>query len=40
MIYGLSRVQADFFARQKMSRVFAWLVAAMTLLAVDPARAS
>jgi lipoprotein-anchoring transpeptidase ErfK/SrfK len=39
MIYGLSRAQADFFARQKMSRVFAWLVAAMTLLAVDPARA-
>jgi len=39
MIYGLSPVQADFFARQKMSRVFAWLLAAMTLLAVDPARA-
>jgi lipoprotein-anchoring transpeptidase ErfK/SrfK len=39
MIYGLSRAQADFFARQKMSRVFALLVAAMTLLAIDPARA-
>jgi lipoprotein-anchoring transpeptidase ErfK/SrfK len=39
MIYGLSRGQADFFARQEMSRVFAWLLAAMTLLAVDPARA-
>jgi lipoprotein-anchoring transpeptidase ErfK/SrfK len=39
MIYGLSRAQADFFARQRMSRVYAWLLAAMTLLAVDPARA-
>jgi len=39
MIYVLSRAQADFFARQKMSRVFAWLLAAMTLLAIDPARA-
>jgi lipoprotein-anchoring transpeptidase ErfK/SrfK len=39
MIYGLSRVQADLFARQKMSRAFALLLAAMTVLAVDPARA-
>jgi lipoprotein-anchoring transpeptidase ErfK/SrfK len=39
MIYGLSCVQVDFFARSKMSRAFAWLLAAMTLLAVDPARA-
>jgi lipoprotein-anchoring transpeptidase ErfK/SrfK len=39
MIYGLSRVNIDFFARPTMSRAFAWLLAAMTLLAVDPARA-
>jgi lipoprotein-anchoring transpeptidase ErfK/SrfK len=39
MIYGLSRVQVDLFARQKMSRAFALLLAAMTVLAVGPARA-